>query len=179
MLPRTPQFLDHVVDNSLLDSLPPYNPNESTEDLTVERFLPALDGHPRMVFTPATIARLRNPCGWLDCDAMNSTGQVLKANIGVPTAAGGIPIVLSTYAMTVQRDPTGNDEKLWGIVRRTRFWEQNVWIVPIHQPDHWVVAVVYLEERRIAYFDSFAPVNSWDEEAKVSTHVAIADVGTC
>lgn len=30
----------------------------------------------------------------------------------------------------------------------------DLWVVPIHQPNHWTCAVVYLREKRVVYLDS-------------------------
>ena len=72
--------------------------------------------------------------------------------------------------MAQQRSNQATDESYWRNYHTSRFWEKDVWIIPVHRPaeKHWEVAVVYFQKRRIAYFDSFGDRDSWKDEIKVN-----------
>lgn len=51
-----------------------------------------------------------------------------------------------------------SNEDVWRNTKSNLYWQRKVWAIPIHLLDmqHWVVCVVYIEEGRIFFFDSFA-----------------------
>lgn len=71
-----------------------------------------------------------------------------------------------------------DDDTIWRDCYRSEFWRKNVWVIPIHHPSpspgHWTVAVVYVREQRIAYYDSFASKSLWEADAAVSAAALIA-----
>ena len=123
-----------------------------------------------ITFSPEDIARIRDPCAWLNDDCVNGCAQLLALHFGMTNVDGGHPTINSSFAMAQQRDGQSLDDGVWRVNHRTRYWESDVWIIPIHQPraHHWELAVVYLKERQIAYFDSFANESSWEVDVQVS-----------
>ena len=93
-----------------------------------------------------------------------------SAGLAAPgLVTGGRPAILSSFAMAQQRDGTSLDDGMWRVNHRSRYWEKDVWIIPIHQPStqHWELAIVYLRQCRIAYFDSLAHPKTWEEDVQV------------
>jgi Ulp1 protease family, C-terminal catalytic domain len=75
--------------------------------------------------------------------------------------------ILSTHELPrVRYQALDND--LWRNIRRTIYWEKDVWILPIHRPRalHWVLGVIYVRENRILLFDSFAEEKPWRADIK-------------
>ena len=144
----------------------------SVDDPDATRLLPNPDPNFKDVpLFPDDISRLRNPTGWLNDNCLNACAQLLAGHFGTENVIGGRPAILSSFAMAQQRDGASVDEGVWRVNHRSRYWEKDVWIIPIHQPSslHWELAVVYLRQCRIAYFDSFAHPNSWEVDVEVST----------
>ncbi|EED85593.1 predicted protein [Postia placenta Mad-698-R] len=54
------------------------------------------------------------------------------------------------------------DATLWRNAASTRFWEKDVWTIPIHYEDHWMLATIDIPRSRVAYFDSFAREHPWE-----------------
>ncbi|KAI0710611.1 hypothetical protein C8Q76DRAFT_624385 [Earliella scabrosa] len=120
-------------------------------------------------FAPADVERLRNPSSWLNDDCINGCIQLLLRYFGGAATTHGNPAFISSFAMSQQRSNKATDESYWRNYHTSRFWEKDMWVFPIHQPakQHWEVAVVYFQTRRIAYFDSFGDKNSWKNEIKL------------
>ncbi|OSX60411.1 hypothetical protein POSPLADRAFT_1058572 [Postia placenta MAD-698-R-SB12] len=68
--------------------------------------------------------------------------------------------LLSTYMLPLVRADAG-DATLWRNAASTRFWEKDVWTIPIHYEDHWMLATIDIPRSRVAYFDSFAREHPW------------------
>ena len=66
---------------------------------------------------------------------------------------------------------------IWKAAQRTTFWGTDVWIVPIHleNDSHWMIATIYIQERRIDLFDSIG-LNS---SIQIITKVGICLVLYC
>jgi Ulp1 family protease len=83
--------------------------------------------------------------------------------------------ILSTHELPhVRYQALDND--LWRNIRRTIYWEKDVWILPIHRPRalHWVLGVVYVRENRILLFDSLAEERPWRADIQVRQRLDIA-----
>jgi Ulp1 family protease len=61
------------------------------------------------------------------------------------------------------------DDDLWRNLRRTSYWDKDVWILPIHRPQavHWVLSVIDIRQHRILLFDSFAEAKPWRSDVQV------------
>ncbi|KAF7322488.1 hypothetical protein HMN09_00027200 [Mycena chlorophos] len=55
---------------------------------------------------------------------------------------------------------------LWHHWAPTTYWSRPLWIIPIHcrTQQHWVLAVVSVEEKLIFVYDSFAELNAWESD---------------
>ena len=69
------------------------------------------------------------------------------------------------------------NEAIWKAVQKTTFWSTDVWIVPIHLENdgHWMIATLYIQERRIDLFDSIG-LNS---SIQIITKVGVCLVCRC
>ena len=113
--------------------------------------------------------RLRFPEKWLNDDCLNGCAQLLVHHFGTEKVAGGSVAFLHSFAMAQHRNGTSTDQSLWNTSRLSSYWEKDVWVIPVHKIDahHWELAIVYLADSRIAYFDSFGHKTSWEDDAKV------------
>ena len=61
---------------------------------------------------------------------------------------------------------------IWRAVQKTTFWSSDVWIVPIHleKDSHWMIATIYIQERRIDLFDSIGLNSSIQTITKVGIY---------
>lgn len=59
------------------------------------------------------------------------------------------------------------DDTIWRALKSTEFWDRRVWILPIHRENHWVVCVIYLDQKRLHLFDSFAQRIPWNTDVNV------------
>lgn len=76
--------------------------------------------------------------------------------------------ILSTHDL-VRIRYGATDDTIWKALKSTEFWERRVWILPIHRPDvnHWVVCVIYPDQKRLHLFDSFAERIPWNVDVNV------------
>ncbi|KAL0573317.1 hypothetical protein V5O48_008639 [Marasmius crinis-equi] len=105
------------------------------------------------VFGAAEFGRMDSPTAWLDEDCMNGIAHLIRErNSGVECA------YISTYAIPTLAKENGNYLGLWKTIRGSRYWERDVWLIPIHSRSrrHWALAVVKAKEQQIVLFDSFA-----------------------
>ncbi|KAJ8508215.1 hypothetical protein ONZ45_g9480 [Pleurotus djamor] len=105
--------------------------------------------------------RLMNQRGWLNAACINSLNLCFSEI--VPTASKYA--IFDTYAL-VHVAGKVNDEALWNMVSVTRFWEKDVFIIPIHRPRqlHWVLCVARLQTRTLEVFDSFGSRSHWESD---------------
>ncbi|KAI0703077.1 hypothetical protein C8Q76DRAFT_801927 [Earliella scabrosa] len=167
MLAKIPNPYKGPVDTVL--SLPKSSSRPPTGPLK-PRLLP----HPNpslraLVFSPDDMDRLRFPEKWLNDDCLNGCAQLLVHHFGTEKVAGGSVAFLHSFAMAQHRNGTSTDQSLWNTSRLSSYWEKDVWVIPVHKIDahHWELAIVYLADSRIAYFDSFGHKTSWEDDAKV------------
>ncbi|KIM60110.1 hypothetical protein SCLCIDRAFT_74981, partial [Scleroderma citrinum Foug A] len=62
------------------------------------------------------------------------------------------------------------DNVLWRNTSWTRYWEKDVWILPIHRLScvgHWVVCIIDFSSKRLLLFDSLAECKSWKKDIQV------------
>lgn len=79
--------------------------------------------------------------------------------------------ILPTWAMAYLRQGS-DDGALWRSVRYTRYWEKDIWLVPIHWQDpyeHWTLCVVNTLTCTIFSFDSLANQSLSRRDVEVST----------
>lgn len=64
------------------------------------------------------------------------------------------------------------DDMLWRNSSWTRYWEKDVWVLPIHRASnvgHWVLCVIYLSRKELHLFDSLAERKPWKHDVKVGS----------
>lgn len=126
----------------------------------------------RFILPVPDLLRLQQPHGLMSDDCINTGAQVLLRQLGTGAVREGDVVIFSTRIMSMYRAKI-DDNTIWRDCYKSRFWEKNVWVLPIHHRSpspHWTVAIIYIKEQRIAYFDSFASQSVWEADAVVSTH---------
>jgi hypothetical protein len=71
------------------------------------------------------------------------------------------------------------DDMLWRNTSWMRYWEKDVWVLPIHRPSgvgHWVVCIIYLSRKELHLFDSLAERKPWKQDVKVGSLSLSCDV---
>ncbi|KAJ7598205.1 hypothetical protein C8J56DRAFT_1091394, partial [Mycena floridula] len=106
------------------------------------------------------IHRLVDPRGWLNDDCIIVGASVLFDHVFRHHDHPKIAL-LSTYLLQ-----QCNRVSVWNLVRRTEFWNQSIWLIPVNRAaaQHWVLYVVYLNTGTIHLFDSFGQVRGLDKE---------------
>ena len=130
----------------------------------------------RRLFTASAIERVKQTTGRLDDKCVADCAHLLMLHFEVSTV-GGSHTVFSPYIVCSDSPPLSRDA-MWRNTRASEWWKSDIWIIPIYREvmKHWVLAVVYLKEHRIAYFDSFGNVSCWKNDALVSSEDSSSDV---
>lgn len=120
---------------------------------------PAQDSSPSVNFGPSDIRRLSDPHAQLNDICLNDGAILLRDHYQAHCA------LFSSYDITNVR--TGSIEMLKRSSKRSRYWEYDIWMIPIHHPAHWTLAVVVLSAHTIYQFDSFASHDTWQADVDV------------
>ncbi|TFK84575.1 cysteine proteinase, partial [Polyporus arcularius HHB13444] len=89
--------------------------------------------------------------GWLSSGCIDGCATLLQAEECFRNASTA---VFSCFLLdTFVKD--GPEDTLWRIARSTHYWEKDVWVIPIHNEGHWLLATVRRSRRTITIFDSF------------------------
>jgi Ulp1 family protease len=135
----------------------------------VGRLRPTSRQSASIFFEPSDIARLISPSSRLNDVCMNDGILLLQSHLR--TEHSDRCAVLSTWVMRYLR--IGSDDGcLWRAVHHTRYWEKDIWIVPIHWQDpyeHWTFCVVDTLTYTILTFDSLANRSLWRRDVEVIT----------
>ncbi|KAG1735673.1 uncharacterized protein EDB91DRAFT_1348200 [Suillus paluster] len=127
------------------------------------RVRPSMGGFPQQVFEPRDISFLASPTAYLNDVCINGCAMLLQIDIPNPIVA-----IFSTHDLPRIRYNAA-DDILWRNTSWTRYWEKDVWIIPIHRPasvGHWVACVIYLSRKEIHLFDSLAERKPWKHDLK-------------
>jgi Ulp1 family protease len=135
--------------------------------------IPILTSNPRCLqienrkidFSPSDIQRFASPTAWLNDVCINNGAILLLLHFNL-VQSDKIAII-STLALS-----TLDDGALWRLLRRSSFWQKNIWLVPIHRTapyKHWVLSIVDFTHQEIKYFDSLADMNLWKEDVQVQS----------
>ncbi|KAG2139317.1 hypothetical protein DEU56DRAFT_735682 [Suillus clintonianus] len=127
------------------------------------RVRPSMGGFPQQVFEPRDISFLASPTAYLNDVCINGCAVLLQIDIPNPTVA-----IFSTHDLPRIRYNAA-DDILWRNTSWTRYWEKDVWVIPIHRPTsvgHWVVCIIYLSRKEIHLFDSLAERKPWKHDLK-------------
>jgi Ulp1 protease family, C-terminal catalytic domain len=111
----------------------------------------------RMVFGVKELEIFRSPTAWLNDDCINTGGAFLQSLLQSHPSC----VILSTFIFVLVQKNELNDDELWRHTYRTSYWRSDLWIIPIHRPNHWVLCLVYPRIRQMLLFDSFAARTPW------------------
>lgn len=104
--------------------------------------------------------RLNSQTGRLNDSCINDVVMLMRRKFDDPaqdlySPAAKECAVFSTYDLTkLQSD----DDDIWRLTKRIKFWTKDMWIFPIHDPfqEHWTAAIVIRSSATTYVFDSFA-----------------------
>lgn len=122
-----------------------------------------------VTFEKDTFTQFLSPTALLNDNSLNGAALLLQTHLLHRNVdAANRVAILSTHDLVRARYAV-SDEDLWRNTKRTEYWTRDVWILPIHRPEahHWVLCVVYLQEKQLHLFDSFADQRPWHAESKV------------
>ena len=140
----------------------------------MSRILRRQDGLPSKHFDPIDLKRLQ-PTKMLNDVCINGCAALLQEHFsslenGTTTFSRRCAI-FSTYDLPRVRYQ-GYEDGLWRNTYKLKYWEKDVWILPIHRPEalHWVLCVADLRAHQLFLFDSFAELRPWEEDVPVRQH---------
>ncbi|KAG1724163.1 uncharacterized protein EDB91DRAFT_1087579 [Suillus paluster] len=110
------------------------------------------DGIPRQIFDPRDIGFLSSPTACLN-DLKTSGAQCA---------------ILSTHDLPHIRY-NAPDNVIWHNSSWVRYWEKDIWVLPIHRPlgiGHWVLCVIRLSNKELHLFDSLGNRQPWQNDVK-------------
>ncbi|KAJ7592392.1 hypothetical protein C8J56DRAFT_1044865 [Mycena floridula] len=113
-------------DHTLLQALElaaaasPYQPMQQA----IRRALPGSD----LYFGIKEITILRSPRAWLNSDCVNELCSLLHHICPEPNCA-----ILSTFSLPTSE--SADASSLWRTVKKVRYWEKDLWLLPIHRID--------------------------------------------
>ena len=138
-------------------------PDRADESRTIRR---TIQHNRDLSFSPRDLNRFLQPYAWLNDECLNGGSQAILRHFGA-SHAGVDPALFSTWVIPTHL--SGDDDALWRHSRvATDFWKKNVWLIPIHRDgNHWTLAIVYWNKRRIAHFDSLGSKHAFEMDVKV------------
>lgn len=134
--------------------------------IVAERNHPSQDGYPHQIFEPKDIALLASPTACLNDTCINGCAVLLFSKL--KSVVTGRCALLTSHDLPRIRY-NASDDILWRNVSYTRYWEKDIWILPIHRPSnigHWVLCVVRLSSKELHLFDSLAEKKPWKNDVK-------------
>ena len=107
---------------------------------------PKTNNAPDIFFDLDTLQRLGRPTMLLNSDAINGSAELLRCFYD-----DNCIVIFSTFLSSAS-----DDEQLWRFVKRTNFWDTEIWVFPIHLPHdkHWALATAYNGRQVLDVFDS-------------------------
>ena len=154
--PHTQAYI--TIDSNLLENL--------KNTVVCSRMEPRMESHTRMfynkygnklTFGVKELEILRSPTAWLNDGCVN-TGTALLQSLLPPAHLSCT--ILSTFILTLIQQNRSNED-LWRNTHQTSYWRSDLWVIPIHRPDHWVLCLIYPRIRQMLLFDSFAARTPW------------------
>jgi hypothetical protein len=111
----------------------------------------------KLTFEVKELEILRSPTAWLNDGCVN-TGAALLQSLLQPAQSSCT--IFSTFLLTLIEQNRSNED-LWRNTHQTSYWRSDLWVIPIHRPDHWVLCLVYPRIHQMLLFDSFATRTPW------------------
>lgn len=130
---------------------------------------PSHDGIPRLLFEPKDISILNSPTARLNDVCMNNCAILLwysQLNTSATRCA-----MLSTHDLP-RIHYNAPDDVIWRHTSWVRYWEKDIWVLPIHRPSgigHWVLCIIQLSTKELYLFDSMGDRTPWQSDVKVSS----------
>ncbi|KAG2751616.1 hypothetical protein P692DRAFT_20774814 [Suillus brevipes Sb2] len=130
------------------------------------RIRPSHDGIPRLLFEPKDISILNSPTARLNDVCMNNCAILLwysQLNTSATRCA-----MLSTHDLPRIRYNAA-DDVIWRHTSWVRYWEKDIWVLPIHRPSgigHWVLCIIQLSTKELYLFDSMGDRTPWQSDVK-------------
>jgi hypothetical protein len=124
-----------------------------------------------ILFEQADTSLLASPTAWLNDVCINGGALLLQGHLSSSTSLYAQHsqqcAVLSSFDLLRIRYNRSDDD-IWNHTRGSRYWEKNIWILPIHRPDHWVLCVASVSTRNLLLFDSLGTKQTWQRDIPVS-----------
>ncbi|KAG1859382.1 hypothetical protein DFJ58DRAFT_840241 [Suillus subalutaceus] len=130
------------------------------------RIRPSHDRIPRLEFDPKEIGILSSPTACLNDTCINNCTILLWCS-QLNTSAARCAI-LSTHDLPRIRY-NAPDDNIWRHTMWIRYWEKDIWVLPIHRPSgigHWVMCVIQLSTKELYLFDSMGDRTPWQSDVK-------------
>jgi Ulp1 family protease len=118
----------------------------------------------KRTFEAKELAILKSPTAWLNDSCVND-GAALLQYILQP-AHSQLCAIMSTYVFPMVQKNRSDDD-IWRNTYQMCYWRKQVWAVPIHRPNHWVLCLVYPWMHQILFFDSLAARTPWATDIPV------------
>ncbi|KAJ6582196.1 hypothetical protein B0H19DRAFT_1370295 [Mycena capillaripes] len=102
------------------------------------RVIVGLQDRPSLRIEPEDLDHVTSSNGWLNGFVLTGLAAAFLNLFGHPTSASAANAnrcaVLSTYDLPRARYKASDDE-IWRHTHCTKFWEKDLWLIPIHRPD--------------------------------------------
>ncbi|KAG1837517.1 hypothetical protein DFJ58DRAFT_718872 [Suillus subalutaceus] len=159
----------NLPENLLVDDfcVPSQEPGVLDPAKIFARIRPSHDGIPRLEFDPKEIGILSSPTACLNDTCINNCAILLWCS-QLNTSAARCAI-LSTHDLPRIRY-NAPDDNIWRHTMWIRYWEKDIWVLPIHRPSgigHWVMCVIQLSTKELYLFDSMGDRTPWQSDVKV------------
>ncbi|KAF7301143.1 hypothetical protein MIND_00678700 [Mycena indigotica] len=112
------------------------------------------------------LARLKGPTQWLNNFCINGVATAIMKTLLTPEDLSRSALL---DTLDLHRVQYGSDDAvLWHHLAPTEYWCKPLWLIPVHRrsQQHWVLAVVSVEEKLVFFYDSFAEVEGWEADFK-------------
>ncbi|KAJ7832793.1 hypothetical protein B0H14DRAFT_3711922, partial [Mycena olivaceomarginata] len=124
------------------------------------RIVVGTDGRKNTSIAVEDIARFQSPTGRLCGFGLNGVAAALLELFTRTGESARQCALFSTYDLPRVHFRCSNSE-LWRVISPSKYWEKNLWLIPIHRRDeqHWVFVLVDVYAERIYFFDSLGGDN--------------------
>ncbi|KAJ7727050.1 hypothetical protein B0H14DRAFT_2410313 [Mycena olivaceomarginata] len=124
------------------------------------RIVVGTDGRKNTSIAVEDIARFQSPTGRLCGFGLNGVAAALLELFTRTGESARRCALFTTYDLPRVHFRC-SDSELWRVISPSKYWEKNLWLIPIHRRDeqHWVFVLVDVYAERIYFFDSLGGDN--------------------
>jgi hypothetical protein len=124
------------------------------------RIVVGTDGRKNTSIAVEDIARFQSPTGRLCGFGLNGVAAALLELFTRTGESARRCALFSRYDLPRVHFRC-SDSELWRVISPSKYWEKNLWLIPIHRRDeqHWVFVLVDVYAERIYFFDSLGGDN--------------------